>query len=81
MKTAEADLSTVREAALALPRDSRAQLAEELLESLDTDPDSAAIQTAWVEEAERRLDGILAGRRKTIPGDEVARRVRESLRG
>lgn len=80
MNAMEADLSIVREDALALPRDSRAQLAQDLLESLDAEVDGAAVQTAWVEEAERRLDGILSGQRKTVPGDEVARRVRERLR-
>ena len=42
--------------------------------------DARRHQDHEIQEAERRLDGILAGLRKTIPGDEVARRVRESLR-
>lgn len=80
MNTAEADLSTIREEALSLPRDSRAQLAQDLLESLDAEEDGAAVQAAWIVEAERRLDGILSGQRRTVPGDEVARRIRERIR-
>lgn len=48
-------------------------------ETVNVDSDTYAVLAAWAEEAESRLDGILAGERKTIPGDEVARRVRENI--
>ena len=47
----------VFQAALALPPEKRAALAEQLLDSL-ADVDQAAIDAAWVEEAERRLQAF-----------------------
>jgi putative addiction module component (TIGR02574 family) len=60
------------QAALALPPDQRAALAEQLLDSLAA-KDQAAIDAAWVEEAERRLQALDQGKVKTIPGEEVLR--------
>lgn len=44
---------------LSLPSDSRALLAEKLLESLEFDPDSA-IQAQWLSEAKRRREEVLS---------------------
>jgi putative addiction module component (TIGR02574 family) len=62
----------VFQAALALPPENRAVLAETLLDSL-TAEDQAAIDRAWIEEAERRLQALAEGKIKAIPGDEVMR--------
>jgi putative addiction module component (TIGR02574 family) len=59
-------------AALSLPAENRAALAEKLLESLEQE-DRKEIDTAWVEEAERRLQAYEQGVLKAIPGDEVLR--------
>jgi len=62
-----------------LPGESRARLADLLVESLD----SAAlgeIDRLWLSEAKRRRDEVRAGKVKTIPGEEALRSVRDSLR-
>lgn len=65
--------------ALALPSESRAQLADLLVESLDG-ADLGRIEELWLNEARRRRDEVRAGRVKTVPGEEALRKVRESLR-
>ena len=49
-----AEVESVLHVALALPAQSRAVVADRLLESLDQ-PDRAAVATAWAEQAEERL--------------------------
>lgn len=48
-------------------------------ETEKSEADAHAVMADWAAEAERRLDGILAGERKTVSGEEVARRVRERI--
>ena len=67
------------EQAMTLPSESRAQLADLLVESLDAD-DLGRIDRLWTAEAKRRRDEVRAGQVKTIPGDEALRKVRDSLR-
>lgn len=67
------------EAALALPADARALLADRLTESLDPLMDDE-IRGLWVEEAIRRRDEVRSGQVQTIPADVALRQVRESLR-
>jgi hypothetical protein len=43
----------IRQDAMALPVEQHTRLAEDLLASVT--PDAAAIQAAWIEEAERRM--------------------------
>ena len=62
-------------AALALPAEVRAELADQLLSSLDT-PEQVAIDAAWGEEAERRIDQLDRGEVKLIPGDELIAKLR-----
>jgi hypothetical protein len=62
-----------------LPGESRARLADLLVESLDADA-LTGIDKLWLSEAKRRRDEVRAGTVKTIPGDEALRNVRESLR-
>lgn len=66
-------------AALALPPDTRAMLAEHLLESLDAD-DQKRIDELWAEEAERRDKEIEDGVVTPIPGEEVMNRLRARYR-
>jgi putative addiction module component (TIGR02574 family) len=66
--------------ALRLDDDARAELAAELLASLDGPADPNA-ETAWDAEIERRIAAIEAG---TIPlesWDEVRRRIEQDLLG
>jgi putative addiction module component (TIGR02574 family) len=67
------------EKAMEMPTESRAQLAELLVESLDP-AELAGIERKWAAEAKRRRDEVRSGAVKSIPADEVAREVRESLK-
>ena len=62
-------IDAIVNAALALPAENRATLAEKLLESLEKE--RAEIDAAWAEEAQRRLQAYEQGLLKAIPGDEV----------
>ncbi len=68
----------IAQEALALPSESRALLADKLVESLDTAALSS-IDATWLAEAKRRRDEVRSGRAKTIPGDEALADVRRSL--
>ena len=70
----------ILERALALPDNERAEVAGNLIASLDTalDPDADA---AWQDEVARRWDEIRSGRVKTVSLDEVQRRARTLLHG
>lgn len=65
----------IAEAALALPGEARALLADRLVESLDPADDSD-IQQLWMTEARRRRIDIRAGRIQTVPGEEALAQVR-----
>lgn len=64
----------IMNAALALPPDARAMLAEHLIESLDAE-DQQRIDALWAEEAERRDKEIEDGIVTAIPGEEVMSRL------
>lgn len=66
------------EQAMELPGESRAELADLLVESLDADVLSR-IDRLWVEEAKRRRDEVRTGGVNTIPGDEARQRVRDAI--
>lgn len=74
------DILALREELKSLPATTRALLASDLLESLDEDRQEAAADEAWSVEAERRLDDVLSGRVKTVPGETVLKRVRNRKR-
>lgn len=75
-KSAEAVLAD----ALRLDLNARAEVAAELLASLDgpADPDAEA---AWVIEIERRVAAIEAGTVKLEPWDDVKRRIAKEILG
>ena len=62
---------------LKLPTHERARLAELLISSLDEEDEIAA---AWVDEAERRYQQLLAGEVEGVPAEDVLARLRASLR-
>ena len=68
--------------ALELPVTERADLAAELLASLDDGPpeDRAAVEAAWAEEIERRARRAMSGESAGIPWEEVRRRAEAELR-
>ena len=70
----------VFDAALALPEDDRAKLAEKLVESLDGDV-SADAEDAWAAEIERRLARIDAGQAKLLSMEDAVARLHRAARG
>ncbi len=62
-----------------LSAEDRARLAEELLESLDQEPESE-VEAAWDREIERRVFEIESGTAKLIPAEEVHAEARRLLR-
>ena len=65
--------------AMALPTESRAELAELLIQSLE-EQDPRAIKSAWLAEICRRDHEIRAGASATKPAALVLREAREQLR-
>lgn len=72
-------LDELESAALRLPTDARARLAERLLSSLEPECDADA-EALWLAEAERRLNEIEQGEVRTIPADDVIAEMRSRLR-
>jgi putative addiction module component (TIGR02574 family) len=64
--------------AMSLPPESRALLADRLLNSLDFSK-REEIDRMWAEEAERRIRQIKTGEVEPIPGEEVFKEIRKSL--
>ena len=75
-----ATLEKVRAEALTLTDEQRAELAYELIESLDAPADLDA-SDAWDAEIMRRLAEIDAGTARLVDRDELRRRIRERTRG
>ncbi|HEX7239830.1 MAG TPA: addiction module protein [Longimicrobiaceae bacterium] len=63
-------------AALGLPADERADLAERILASLGTE---AGFEREWTEEIHRRLDEYESGEADAVPGEEVFAEARRRL--
>ena len=67
--------------ALKLPVSERADVAAELLASLDdAGEDPAEVEAAWAAEIERRAVRALSGESTGIAWDEVRRRAQDDLR-
>ena len=68
--------------ALSLPIDQRADVAAELLASLDDvgSENIAEVEAAWAAEIERRARRAMAGESAGIPWEEVRRRAETELR-
>ena len=65
---------SILDQALKLPVNERAEVAEQLIQSLDSNPD-IDIESAWQQEIQRRLSEIDKGIAKTIPWEEVKHRL------
>jgi putative addiction module component (TIGR02574 family) len=59
--------------AVSLPVEMRAQLIDKLLRSIH--PVQKEIDELWAKEAEKRVEEIKSGKVKTIPGDEVFKKI------
>ena len=68
--------------ALAWSADDRAELAAELLASLDeaAAEDPAEVEAAWAAEIERRARRVMSGETAGIPWEDVRRRAEAELR-
>lgn len=73
-----ATLPDLREQALSLPENERAELARDLIRSLDgeADPDAAK---KWADEIQRRAHAVLDGTAELVDGHEALARVRARL--
>jgi hypothetical protein len=67
--------------ALTLGPEKRADVAAELLASLDEADTDADADVAWVAEIERRARRVLAGESEGIPWNEARRRADDDLQG
>jgi len=66
--------------ALRLEPDARAELAAELLASLDGPADADA-ESAWAAEIDRRIEEIEKGSVRLEPWDQVKRRIEKDILG
>lgn len=73
-------VQTVLTDALRLAPDARAELAAELLASLDAPTDSDA-EAAWNVEIERRIEAIEAGEIELEPWEQLKRRIQRDVLG
>ncbi|MDP9193256.1 MAG: addiction module protein [Acidobacteriota bacterium] len=69
------DLKDIAAEVLELPLSARAELASQLLDSLEDLSEQESDQL-WAEEAERRFADFKAGKIEAIPADEVFARLR-----
>lgn len=72
-------LDQITEEAMKLPADSKALLADKLVESLESE-DLDEIQRLWSAEAIRRRDEIRSGQVQPVPGKQVLKEVRRLVR-
>ena len=73
------DSKTLQEAALSLPPEERAALAEKLLSSLD-EPSDAELEQAWLSVAARRARELERGNVQAVSEQDVRRKARSLLR-
>ena len=69
----------LEDAVLSLPLKERAELAQKLLESLDS-PSEGEARQLWLQEARRRADEIDEGKVELVPSDELERQVQKLFR-
>jgi putative addiction module component (TIGR02574 family) len=70
------DTRDLLDKALKLPREERANLAAELIASLDEKEDPAVVERTWRDEIVRRARDVLEGRDPGKPAEEVFARLR-----
>jgi putative addiction module component (TIGR02574 family) len=69
-------ISELLEKALTLSTQDRGLLIYRLIASLDEEAPEEGVEAAWDEEIKRRVDDIRSGRVRTIPGEQVLRRLK-----
>jgi putative addiction module component (TIGR02574 family) len=69
------------EEALRLPVEERARLAVELSASVEREEDPAAVEKAWAEEIERRVQRVLSGESELSDWATVRARVQREYLG
>lgn len=74
-----ADFKEIQQSALELDKKDRAELAKNLISSLDQEIDEN-IDQAWIEEIKRRKAEIKSGKVNPISGKEVHQAARELLK-
>jgi putative addiction module component (TIGR02574 family) len=74
-----ATLEQIVHDALQLTPTQRAEVADILVESLESTPPDE-IQRLWLDEANRRLAEVRSGNIQTIPGDEVLAEARRLIK-
>jgi putative addiction module component (TIGR02574 family) len=72
-------LEQIRAEAMALPEEDRVALAGELMQCELSPAELADIEQAWLEEAERRLADMRAGRTQPVPNEEAVRKIRQFI--
>ena len=73
------DFELIEKQALSLSAVQRAQLARELLDSIDN-LTPAEVEALWIDEAERRAKEIDSGTAVLVAGDDVAKKARALVR-
>jgi hypothetical protein len=73
-----ATVEQLAEEAMGLPGESRAELADRLVASLEAE-ELGRIDRLWLVEAKRRRDEVRAGKVETIPGDVARKKVRDAI--
>ena len=73
------DFELIEKQALSLSAVQRAQLARELLDSIDN-LTPAEVEALWFDEAERRAEEIDSGTAELVAGDDVAKKARALVR-
>ena len=71
-------LQRLRSEALALSEANRAELAHDLIQSLDA-PHDNGVENAWEREISRRIGEIDAGQAELVERSEFRRRIRERI--
>jgi len=71
-------IEALKAEALRLPPEQRAELAADLLESLE--PSDADVEQLWVAEAERRYQAYKSGQTRAIPWEEALRQARRQFK-
>jgi putative addiction module component (TIGR02574 family) len=64
--------------ALTLATRERAEIAAQLIASLDGEPEHD-VEAAWAAEVDRRIEAVEAGREKLVPWGDVERRIEEEI--
>ena len=79
-----ADRKALLDAAMELPEEDRAEMAQRLFDSLPESYDvvthlDPTVREAWRDEIRKRVDELEAGEAEMIPSDVVFREIREKM--